>query len=121
MSRAAPPDAAFSEHQSTLGKATVGMLHGWLAAQERSCLKIVLGKYPVGSDHVVIPGHHDRDTGVDQVIRMYDQPFEARQFIREFRTRLRIAVGQVNASDENTTNRCFQVSSLPIVVITGKV
>ena len=51
---------------------------------------------------------------------MRGQPFEPRQFVSEFRTGLRIAVRQVNARNKNTTNRCFQVPSLPIVIVAGK-
>jgi hypothetical protein len=51
---------------------------------------------------------------------MYDQPFEPRQFVSELRSGLRIAVGQVNAGDENTTNSRFHVPSLMVVIITRK-
>lgn len=67
---------------------TAGWLHKSVLVQRSGGVNILRSRY-----HVVIASQHDRDTSCDQVVRMCDQPFEPRQFIREFRTGLRIAVG----------------------------
>src|SRR4051812_42211041 len=51
---------------------------------------------------------------------MHDQPFKPSQFVGELRSGLRVAVGQVNATDENTTNRSFHISGPMIVIIARK-
>src|ERR1700685_3640481 len=47
MSITVPTDSVSSKRLSTLGEVTAQMLHDWLAARERSCLRIELDKYPV--------------------------------------------------------------------------
>ena len=52
--------------------------------------------------------------------RMGNQALKPCQFVSEFRSGLRIAVWQVNAPNEDTTNRGFHIAGLVIMIGTGE-
>src|SRR5690606_15185515 len=55
----------------------------------------------VGGHHVVVAGQHHRMAAGEQPFGMLDQPLEPGQLVVEFRSRLRVAVGQVEARDDD--------------------
>src|SRR3984885_450127 len=49
---------------------------------------------------------------------MGNEALKPGQLVVEFRSRLRIPIGQVDGSDQDSLNRRFNVASLPILMIT---
>ena len=49
-----------------------------------------------------------------------DQPFEPRQFVAEFGTRLRVAVRQIQGADDHPVDRSFEIATVCVGFAAGK-
>ncbi len=76
----------------------------------------VLGRW----DDVVISGEHNGHAGRNQACGVAGEAFEPGQLMSEFRTRLRVAVRQVEGSDEDSVYGSFNVARLAILGIAGQ-
>src|SRR4029077_12294491 len=75
---------------------------------------------PLGWDDVEISGeHHGRGTR-DEPGGMTRQPLEPAQLVVESRTRRRVAIGQIQAADDDLTDLRFDVAAVGILGITGE-
>ena len=73
----------------------------------------------LGRSHVVVAGQDDRHVFAQQLARMRLQAPEPRQLVVEFGPRLRIAVGQVDAADEDAADGGLDVARLIVLRIAG--
>src|SRR6185295_12262030 len=74
----------------------------------------------VRRDDVVVAEQHDRLARRIQRLRVLDQPLEPLELVFELRTRLRIAVGQIQAADDDAAHFRFDVAAVRIVGIAGQ-
>ncbi len=74
----------------------------------------------VGRHHVVVAGQHDRMAAVVQRGRILQQPFEPGELVLEFRSRLRVAVGQIQTADQHAMHRGLDVAALLVAVVAGQ-
>ena len=68
----------------------------------------------IGGHDVVIAGEHDRLTGRKQSSGMFHQPVEPAQLVIEFRSRRRIAVGQIQAPENRAVDRRLDVAAMGV-------
>src|SRR3984957_15277201 len=74
----------------------------------------------LGGRDVVVAGQHHGNVLLDEFRGMRSQPPEPCELGVEFRTRLRIAVRQINAGDNNAFDGGFDVARLAIIRVTGQ-
>ena len=71
----------------------------------------------VGRGDVVVAGQHDGDVFAQQAAGVRGEPLEPGELVVELRPRLRIAVGQVDAADEDAADGGLDVARLRVVGI----
>jgi hypothetical protein len=74
----------------------------------------------VGRDDIVVAGQHDRLIERVQHLRPRDQPLHPFELVVELRSRLRIAVGRVEAADQHAADRSLDIAALHILGIAGE-
>ena len=66
----------------------------------------------VGRHDVVVAGEHDRRAGREQLRGMRDQPLEPAQLVIELRPGRGIAVGQIEAADQQPVDRGLDIAAV---------
>src|ERR1700761_695623 len=59
-------------------------------------------------------------SGIEQLLRVDDQPLEPRELVVELRPRLRIAVRQVQTADQQAIDGGLDIAAMRIVGIAGQ-
>ena len=75
----------------------------------------------LGRGDVEVAGEHGRHAGIAQRSGTGDQTLEPSQLVVEFRTRPRIAVGQVDRSEDHARYRRLDVAGLRVGRVAGKI
>ncbi len=88
-------------------------LNQGILIQRPSRIDVLKSRYDI-----VIPSQHDRDVSSYQLGRVVDQPIKPRQFVRELRPGLRIAIGKINRSKQYPVDGSFDVTGLHVRGIT---
>lgn len=70
----------------------------------------------LGRHDVEVADEHHRQASPNQLIRMTDEPVEPAKFVIELLPRPRIAVGQVEAPDQNPVDCRLNITALAVVV-----
>lgn len=73
----------------------------------------------LGWHDVVVASENRRVILFDQQPRALDEPLKPGELVVEFGSRLRIAIGRIEAADRNPTNGRFDISALTISRIAG--
>jgi hypothetical protein len=73
-----------------------------------------------GRHHVEVARQDDRRAALQHRFGVARQPLEPVQLVIEFRAGSRIAVGQIEASDKEATDRRFNIAAVGIVPIAGQ-
>ena len=71
----------------------------------------------IGRHDVEVAGQNGRRAAVQKAFGVARQPFEPAQLVIEFRARRRIAVRQIEASDDQAADRRFDVAAVRVVGI----
>ena len=70
-----------------------------------------------GGHHIEIAGEHDRHTGREELRGVRGQSIEPAQLVIEPRAGGRIAVGQIQATDQYSVDRRLDVAAVRIIWI----
>ena len=109
--RCARPDAVPRWHRSSPGQPAARRRRGSRLDQG----VIIPGgrriDVDLGRRDIVVAGQHDRHVLAQQLARMRLQAPEPGQLVVEFRARLRIAVGQIDAADEDAVDGGLDVAA----------
>jgi hypothetical protein len=73
-----------------------------------------------GRRDVEVSGQDHREPGFEEFAGVRGETLEPFEFVVEFRPGLRIAIGQINAADHDTADRCFDVTRLRVSGVAGQ-
>ena len=74
----------------------------------------------LGRRDVVVAGEHDRRAGLSQRSGVEAQPLEPGELVVEFRAGLRVAVGRIDAGDEDAVDGGLDVAGLDVGSVAGQ-
>ena len=74
----------------------------------------------LGRDHVVVAGEDGGRVGSEEILGMFRQTIEPTEFVIELGPRRRIAVGEIDATDDDVIDTRLDVAAVRVLGIAGQ-